>query len=131
MWLLPRTDLAEDARPTFCDKVGVHEPDWQLTHMMFDERAGMWRLFQRPTAFGQDELLATVSCSSWPGPNHHWHLVHPGFGGRGTITVEKWTLKGYKKIIEQEASAPASGTTSLQARVEDVSSELKATMRVP
>ena len=39
MWLLPRTDLAKETGLVFCDKVGAHDPDWQLTHMMFDEGA--------------------------------------------------------------------------------------------
>ncbi len=131
MWLLPRTDLAEETGPIYCDKVGEHHPDSQLTHMVFDEGAGVWRLHQRQTAFGQDELLATLPCNSCPGPIDHWHLVHPSFGGRGTITVDKWTLNGYKRKMAQVASTSASGTTSLQARVEELSRELKVMMCLP
>ena len=110
MWLLPCTDLAEETGPIFCDKVGEHHPDSQLTHMVFNQASGAWPLFQRQAARGQDELLATLACTPWPGPIDHWHLVRPSFGGRGTITVDRWTLPAYKGKMAQLASTSAGGT---------------------
>ena len=101
MWLLPRTDLESERKNVWCDKLGVCPADVSLTHMIFDEGDGLWKLQQRQTAFGQDETLATLSCVGYPKLNDHWHLVHRCFGGRGTISVDKWSMHAYNIKITQ------------------------------
>ena len=101
MWLLPRTDLEPERTNVWCDKVGDYNADVSLTHMIFDLGDGLWKLQQRQTAFGQDETLATLSCAGYPTLIDHWHLVHRCFGGRGTISVDRWTMHEYNVTMTQ------------------------------
>ena len=114
MWLLPRTDLEAGRTNVYCDKVGEYHADVSLTHMIFDKGDGLWKLLQRQTALGQDETLATLSCEGYPKLNAHWHLVHRCFGGRGTITMDRWTVHDYNTKITQPDPS----------RLEDLSREL-------
>ena len=101
MWLLPRTELEPERTNVWCDKIGEVHPDDSLTHMIFDEGDGLWKLQQRQTISGQDEMLATLSCAGHPKLNDHWHLVHRCFGWRGAITMDRWTMHDYKMKITQ------------------------------
>ena len=101
MWLLPRTDLDPGRTNVWCDKIGSCHPDVSLTHLILDEGDGLWKLQQRQTISGQDEMLATLSCAGHPKLNDHWHLVHRCFGWRGAITMDRWTMHDYKMKITQ------------------------------
>ena len=132
MWLLPRSDLPADRKPAWCDKVGERvAADAQLTHLLFAD--DVWQLHQRQTAAGQDELLATLSCSGYPRPIDHWHLVHHAFRARGAINVTKWSLRDYDNKMRQMSAAAAgspSGTTAL-TQVEELARQLRVMMRFP
>ena len=115
MWLLPRTELELERTNVWCDKIGEVHPDDSLTHMIFDEGDGLWKLQQRQTISGQDEMLATLSCAGHPKLNDHWHLVHRCFGWRGVITMDRWTMHDYKMKITQADPS----------RLDELSRELK------
>ena len=114
MWLLPRTDVAFERKNVWCDNIGTCHPDVSLTHMIFDEGDGLWKLQQRQTVHGQDEVLATLSCAGYTELNQQWQLVHRCFGGRGTISMDSWTMHDYNmKVMRSDPS-----------RFEDLSREL-------
>ena len=128
VFLLPRTDLAPATKNVFCDKVGDYLADVPLIHMVFNEAQRMWILEQRATPFGHDEVLATLSgIDHYPVGTEEWRLVHESFGGKGVLSVSRWTMQDYKKKMKY---MPASDTSAL-SRVEKLSRELKEVMYMP